>query len=343
MKKFKSFSKSDLKDLLYYLNKMDFLYREKLNINNQNLTFGVELEFSGLSFLEIDELNRMKKFSLPLKYGTAVNDVNDMEFKFIEERTCGEDGCEIITPVLKDKIKDWKTLKIMCQELEKNGALISQSCATHLHFGAHVLANNYSHLRDLIKMWVVYEKIFYNFYYGFDLVPRDNIFKFAKSINTTTLNEIDNLALDNNFILKLKNLFSLYNDNKLCEKNLGINIFRINNNNQLNYKNTIEVRVPNGTLNEVIIQNNINLFAKLLTSLVTAKFDSEYLSYKFKARKINNDIKTFNDFAFEDVLEFVDMIFITEVDKLYFLKQLYKLFNVDHLVLEQKIERILTR
>ena len=39
---------SSIKELLYYINDLDLKYRDVLNVNNSDMTFGVELEFVGL-------------------------------------------------------------------------------------------------------------------------------------------------------------------------------------------------------------------------------------------------------------------------------------------------------
>lgn len=44
--------------------------------------------------------------------------------------------------------------------------------------------------------------------------------------------------------------------------------------------NTIEVRCPNGTVNPVIWQNNINFFAKLFLYCSGNNFDIEFINYK---------------------------------------------------------------
>lgn len=49
-----------------------------------------------------------------------------------------------------------------------------------MHFGAHVLGNNYDNWLTLIKIWAIYERIIYNFYYGEDNLPRKCISFYAK-------------------------------------------------------------------------------------------------------------------------------------------------------------------
>ena len=43
--------------------------------------------------------------------------------------------------------------------------------------------------------------------------------------------------------------------------------------------NTIEVRRPNGTVEEVIWQNNINVILKMILKIKNNSFDIEYIDY----------------------------------------------------------------
>ena len=50
---------------------------------------------------------------------------------------------------------------------------------------------------------------------------------------------------------------------------------------------------------------------------------------------------TANNFKYDDALELADMIFDNELDRYYFLKQLYKLYNLDEKDLNREMSKVL--
>ena len=321
-------------ELFHYLNNLELEYRDTININNKNMTFGVELEFLGLLYDDVKELVLGNNFTLPIEDAMILKDRN--VYAYTTESTTNVNGCEITTPILRDKKRDWKNLQIMCNDLTKYGAY-AKKCSTHMHFGAHIIGTKYDSWINLIKIWITYEKILYNFYYGEDDGPRKSIHTYARSINDIRFNEIDGIKRDNHLLSVLKSMCS---NGTYIGKQLGINIFRVSEKYSIEYKNTIEVRIPNGTLNEKVIQNN-NLFSKLLTSIISNKVDVDYLNNKFKNREVVSDINLFNDFDYEDAMYLGDMIFVSDIDKYYYLKQLYKLYKLSEEELDKKIVKVL--
>lgn len=104
---------------------------------------------------------------------------------------------------MRDNKMAWNDLKSICNDLVRYKAS-AKECSTHMHFGAHVLGNNYDNWLTLIKIWAIYERIIYNFYYGEDNLPRKGISFYAKSINKEELNCIDSICKDKDFIKNLK-------------------------------------------------------------------------------------------------------------------------------------------
>ena len=86
--------------------------------------------------------------------------------------------------------------------------------------------------------------------------------------------------------------------------------------------NTIEFRSPNGTSKAIVWQNNVNTLVKFLLSFTREEIDEEYLDYR-----LLNEPSTTS--CFEDTLQFIDMIFENNQDKIYFLKQYMKEFQWD--------------
>ena len=103
----------------------------------------------------------------------------------------------------------------------------------------------------------------------------------------------------------------------------------VGNYNDFAEDNTIEFRCPNGTLNPVVWQNNVNLFVNLLKYSKDLSFDDDIVQ---KRHLINLDkfleLKWYNEIYLEQALELCDMIFNNNLDKIYFLKQYLKSFQV---------------
>ena len=88
---------------------------------------------------------------------------------------------------------------------------------------------------------------------------------------------------------------------------------------------TIEFRNPNGCLNPIIWQNNVNFFTRLLMYCSRSDFDMDkVLKRKKEEIYFNNYHKAF----FEQAVELADMIFDNNLDKINFLKQYFKNFKV---------------
>ena len=75
-----------------------------------------------------------------------------------------------------------------------------------------------------------------------------------------------------------------YKEVELFTTRTGINLKEIDS------KKRIEFKYPNGTINPVVIQNNINFFIKLVISIIENKIDVENLDYlisKIEIKDIN--------------------------------------------------------
>ena len=63
---------------------------------------------------------------------------------------CGNDGCEVVSPVLKNL----KSLKEVCEVINEAGAKVNKSCGLHVHFGAEKFS-----VKDWSKIIINYSKI----------------------------------------------------------------------------------------------------------------------------------------------------------------------------------------
>lgn len=101
------------------------------------------------------------------------------------------------------------------------------------------------------------------------------------------------------------------------------------NYNKLCNGNTIEFRCPNGSLNPAIWQNNVNFFVKLLIYSQSTSYNDDLVQ---KRHQLNLDkfagLKWYDEIYLGQALELCDMIFTNNFDKVYFLKQYLKSFEV---------------
>ena len=303
----------DLQDFLILLDDYYLEFRDKLNINKL-ITFGFELEFENL---RID----MNKLNLKL-YNTFNSDIYHVK----NDSTLNRGG-EVATPVLIDEEKYWSEIFILCDVL-RNYAEIGKNAGGHIHVGTQALGSNRDSWLNFAKLWATYENVIYRFCYGNFLVGRSTIEKFA-------------LPLSNNYYTKYKDLknrdLSVYDiiAKLTCDRRRGVNLNNINTYSldDEDIRNTIEFRCPNGTLDEVIWQNNLNLFVNLLKYSRSSNFNHDIVD---KRHRINSELNLYdnlnlyNEIYLEEALEFSDLIFNNNLDKIYFLRQYLKSFEISN-------------
>lgn len=311
------YNKTDLKNLFILINSFKLTMRSSLGLD-KNITFGVEIEYGEANFDDISALIEKKfitKISDINTYETWVNKIDDT---VIEKVNNFDDissyilGGEVNSPILRDHEKCWFQLKYICNLLKNNHACINECCGGHVHVGNQIIKSDMQ-LINFLKLWTIYEKIIYKFCFGENNLGRNLILGFAKPISKDLYEKLDNI-----------NKFNSIDDIKES--------LELSNSRAINFlpkdKNTIEFRCPNGTINPIIWQNNINLFCKMLLAchninedIINRRlkdYDSTYNNY-FIYKNINLDM----------ALEFCDLIFDNNLDKLYFLKQYMKNIKID--------------
>ncbi len=93
--------------------------------------------------------------------------------------------------------------------------------------------------------------------------------------------------------------------------------------------NTIEFRSPNGTLDNIIWQNNVNFFFKLLIYARSINYNDDLIEKRHLTNLDKyNELKWYDEIFLGHALELCDMIFTNNLDKICFLKQYLKSFEV---------------
>jgi hypothetical protein len=297
----------DLQDLLYYMEHYYLKLKSELGFDD-DITFGLELEFEKASKDNIK--NQMNKYNLS-DFWTYKSD----ESLFF--------GGEITSPILNDNSNAWDNLSKICSLVSPN-AIIGKNSGGHIHVGTQVLGDKKESWLNFIKIWSVYENVIYRFLYGDYLCARTSMMEFAPPV-------AQDLWSDYKELIKSKQLTIEDIIKKISYKRYqAVNFTNVKKDlNKIEFKNTIEFRCPNGTLNSVIWQNNVNLLINILLYSKSINYDDDLINQR---KKINSDkyysLMWYQEIYLQQALELCDMLFTNNLDKVYFLRQYLKSFEM---------------
>ena len=300
--KFSKLRGLDLQELLVQIEKFDLEYRDTLSLPS-DVTFGTEIEYEKIA---IDIVNKF----IDENYNSWYSDIDDSLYS----------GGEISSPILRDNLKSWNQIKSICDFLKKEKANADDKAGGHIHIGANVIGSVVEKWKKFIKVYIAYESILFRFSYGEKVKPREQLKKYAPPIADRLYKQLDKLNCAEN-IYDIKHIL-YYPDRYQAINFSNISFSSIDS---FEKTNTLEFRVPNGTIEEVIWQNNINTFTKLTLAPSKNMIDIDYVDYKIKENGVLPEYR-YNIVDLQNAFEFVDMIFDNNLDKLYFLKQYIKDF-----------------
>lgn len=296
----------DLQDLIYYIENYYLELRNCLGFEDY-ITFGLELEFENAMRNRIK--NKLNKYHL----------ADTWEFKSDGSLT---NGAEINSPILKDKGDSWDNLKKVCSIVNKR-ATIGTNSGGHIHIGTQVIGDKTDSWLNFIKLWSVYENIIYRFVYGNFLNPRPNMSKYAEPMTKDFWRDYQKLKDYDQ--LEMRDIIR-----KISHKRYqAVNFNNVSNFNNIENENTIEFRCPNGTIDPVIWQNNVNLFVNVLLYSKSSNYNDDIVQ---KRRNINEEkysnLSWYGEIYLQQALELCDMLFTNNFDKVYFLRQYLKSFEI---------------
>jgi len=307
-------TKKDINQLIYLLTKYHLSYRQTLNFNN-NFTFGLEIEFKKRFFY-----HKLSMHDIYINI-REITSQKDWETKY--DGSLLKNGVEVNSPILTDTIDTWKQLKKILIYLNKIG-YIDETCGGHIHIGSQVIGPNYQTWENFIKIWIVYENIILRFFSGEYSQLRPKFYTWAPPINKVMYDSYK--QCQKKYQNQITEPFLKYFWYLLGGPRQTINFQNITSLLEVSPGNTIEFRSPNGTLNPIIWQNNINLILKLLTYPNNPNFNQLLLTNKFHYLDSKN-IYISNQYQTIDIplaIEFCDLIFDNNLDKINFLKQYLK-------------------
>lgn len=290
----------DLQELLVEIENMYIEYRDCLPLSSAD-RFGTEIEYENMPISSVHEYvyDNLK--------GWISKKDRSIEF-----------GGEITSPILTNCNNAWKKLAIICDFLKENRAYAMDDSGAHVHVDYEILENNLLYWIRYIKLYTNYEHILSRFAYGDKISARKGQKKYADYIS-------DKFAKQYKLLHEYKSVEELIASFNITSRFYALNLMNLIDHS----KDTIEFRIFNSTSDKVIFQNNINCCLNQLLAVKKESFDEEYLDYKF-----NNEYLSFNDSPYryneiniKDSLEYVDMIYNNNLDKMYFLRQYIKSYQ----------------
>ncbi len=294
---------SNKKNINNYLNNIEV----NLNSNvDSHITLGLELECSHKLNTSYIAVNSLFKTWHIKKEGTVFN------------------GVEITSPILNYTENDMKKLKLICNFLNEFGFITTNDCGGHIHFGFDYI-ENITHLQFLYYIYLNCEEIL-----SYMFNKKGTVLREGAKINAPFIKE------------NIINLYGKYiqtgtNDLKTCATLLGnaqkgrYASLNIKNAYSLD-KNTLELRIPNGTIDFEDINLNIILFTRILQK---SKYFSKNVTDKDLIKKI---LMLSNDIPIEDKKDYLlDILF----DEDYELKNIFydRFITNYHLTNEKNLTR----
>lgn len=298
-------SGNDLTDLLVLLDDYNLKLRDYLGFD-KSVTFGLEIEVEKVKAYDIK--NGIVKYFPSEEWCTS----HDSSLNR---------GLEINSPVLRDSKKTWQDLNTICEIIKPNG-IIDRKAGAHVHIGAHILGKEIDPWLNLFKLWSTYENIIYRFGYGTFLTARPQICEYAKPMSKDFWGEYEYLKDNCKVVWLAIKYVSL-------RRNQAVNFCNVSSAfiDKFCLGNTIEFRCPNGTVNSVIWQNNVNLFANLLLACKALPFDDLINRRHQMIANKYDELRWYDEIFIDQALEFADIVFKNNLDKIYFLKQYLKSFE----------------
>lgn len=282
----------------------------KLSISEW-VQFGVEIEYIDISYRMFQKtLEDLGYIGWSSKAEENITRSKDTDW-----------GGEVTSPKLHNNLSDLNELKEVCQLLKNRNAKADSQCGAHLHFDATKLnVDNIKYLQNLLLLFIYYEDIIFRYAAGADQKLRPNYINVAKPIrNTISKENMRHLLIDTKEYEDLKVEFM-----KRPSKCYSINFRNLVVQEKYTSKlNTIEFRIPNGTLNEDIWFNNINTFGLLIEyalkmpdskrELLIKKIEKEY------DKKFDYELK-----KLKKAKEFISLIAKCPNDEIRFMNQYQK-------------------
>ena len=224
----------------------------KIGLKKQT-TVGVEIETQGnTSFLLKKAESILSPKDIDRFYQESWLTKDDETFEIAEES-----GVEITSPILRDSEEDVEELYMVCSMLEKAGQKATEKCAGQIHIGAAGLKSIKAYT-NLLEICGNCERILYIMSNAEGEVPREGIREWAAPLSPKISKAIEERKLNPNNETDLKRFIAEMR-NAQGDRTYGINLTNLGVK-----RETIEFRMPNGTINPDVWIENIRLFGRIV-------------------------------------------------------------------------------
>lgn len=303
---FSKFNDLDLQELILNINQFYLTYRDTLNLPS-DVSFGCEIEYEGIDKKKVDHY--------------IIKNLPNWKSKI--DDTLHFMGGEVISPILHDEKKCWEELKIICEFLRREDAVTTKNAGGHVHVGAHILEYDHILWRRFLKIYTLYEHVLFRFGYADKINARPRLLYHAFPVESRLHYKMPKLDGVDSFKDMKEHM-------PTDSKRQAINFSNVRyEEKDILLRNTVEFRFPNASVEEIIWQNHINTFSKMMLASKKSAFDEEFLDYKMKTERVSSDSKydLYSKVCLQHALEFADFIFDNNLDKIYFLRQYIKDFD----------------
>lgn len=288
--------------------------KTKLDID-PSISFGFELEVSGISTKVVKELASKKPLTAKLKETQNLSDA--FTGWTIESDGTVPDGLELISPIIYDTEKDWHQVKSNCEALQALGAETDYKCGGHIHIGSNILGTNEDAWKNFFKMWSLSEPLLYKISNKPKEDNRETV-KYEFAPTKPIIDELlktDSVKINNyNDVIKLADAYTRRSvKGYTCVgRGKAMNLQCIAEGKQ----STIEFRIPNGNIDFTELQRTAELYARMLQ---TSRMMADYPDYKKDIFEKLEKSQSEDD----KIANFLDLIFDNTKDKAIFYERFY--------------------
>jgi hypothetical protein len=290
--------------LLDQINSFYLTYRSDLQLPDE-LTFGIEIE--------------AEKINFDKTYSYLIRKFPDWDIK---DDISLVKGIEAASPILSDTKETWEEIRDICEYFRKIKAYTLGESGGHVHISARPLEKSLEYWRRFIKLYTAYESVLWRFSVGDKNHIREGAYDWAAPISDELRRNLAKIN-DVSFLKELRKLIPT-KTKKQALNFRNARIFAKNKSQAYRCFDTIEDRKGNGTTNEIIWQNYVNTDAKLVLAATKSIIDEDFLDDRiehYSCSLIEQGHRDFEDYSIGTALEFVDLIFDNNLDKVYFLRQ----------------------
>ena len=205
--------------------------------------------------LEIESIGRYAKALQDIKIGkwTGKKDASLSDY----ERE-GYSGLEFVSPILNNDGQMERSIEEICTLLKESGQKIKEICGGHIHIGANYLTTTDSMI-NFLYLLENSEDFLYIITNEEGEIPRKMAMYYAEPFTSKLYKTLQRESVNLNVDMDLESLKQEVNKIQNKDRYIGVNFYNLRKK-----RNTIEFRMPNGTLDAKQWIENINLFGGLV-------------------------------------------------------------------------------